>query len=75
MDERATVTCPECELMETFTKLREARARIEDHRLATGHDPIWELSNLSSGVERAGDEAGVCGRPDCGADDSPLRLD
>ncbi|WP_136716942.1 DUF7542 family protein [Halorientalis salina] len=60
---RATVTCPSCELEETFEKLQEARTCIEDHRVETGHDPQWELATLSSGVERAGAAAGVCGRP------------
>jgi hypothetical protein len=69
---RATVTCPECEFEETFAKLATARSRIEDHRAETGHDATWELHRLSPGVERAGDDAGVCGRPGCTNADSPL---
>jgi hypothetical protein len=59
---RTTVTCPDCGLRETFAKLQPARACIEAHRRKTGHEPDWELGELSSGVVRAGDEAGVCGR-------------
>ena len=69
---RATVTCPDCDLEETFAKLGTARAAIEAHREETGHWATWELSRLDPGVERAGDEAGVCGRDGCTPADSPL---
>lgn len=59
---RATVRCPDCDLTETFEKLQPARTRIESHRGETGHDPYWELGELSTGVERAGAAAGICGR-------------
>jgi hypothetical protein len=59
---RATVRCADCDLVETFEKLQAARARIETHRRERGHDPDWELGDLSSGVERAGAAAGGCGR-------------
>ena len=59
---RATVSCPDCDLAERFEKLKPARERIEVHRRETGHDPVWELGDLSPGVVRAGDAAGVCGR-------------
>lgn len=62
-NDQATVTCPSCGLEETFEKLQAARTCIEDHRAETGHDPVWELHGFSEGVERAGDAAGVCGRP------------
>lgn len=71
-EKRATVTCPVCDLTETFDKLEPARSFIETHRIETGHDATWELHRLDAGVERAGDQAGVCGRPECSADDSPL---
>ena len=61
-ERRTTVTCPTCGFEESFGKLAAARSRIEEHREETGHDPLWELSRLAPGVERAGDEAGVCGR-------------
>ncbi len=60
---RATVTCPDCDLTESFSKLGEAREHIEHHRHETGHDPVWELAELDDGVVRAGDAAGVCGIP------------
>lgn len=63
-DHRATVTCPTCGLEESFDRLAAARTRIEEHREGTGHDPLWELSRIAPGVERAGEEAGVCGRLD-----------
>ena len=66
---RATVTCPSCDLEETFAKLQAARTCIEDHRTETGHDPAWDLHGLSEGVERAGEAAGVCGIP---GSDQPL---
>ncbi|WP_435116413.1 DUF7542 family protein [Halolamina sp. C58] len=71
-DDRVTVTCDDCALAETFDSLGAARAFVEEHRTETGHDPTWELPSLASGVERAGDEAGVCGRPDCTDTESPL---
>ncbi|WP_302080001.1 DUF7542 family protein [Salinibaculum rarum] len=61
--DRAVVTCPACDLEEAFEKLQSARACIERHRRETGHDPAWDLAPLSSGVERAGEAAGVCGIP------------
>lgn len=65
MSTRATVTCPDCDLRERFEKLQSARERIEVHRRETGHEPFWELGELSNGVVRAGDAAGVCGRDGC----------
>lgn len=62
--QRATVRCSDCDLTESFEKLQPARERIEAHRAETGHDPYWELGELSPGVVRAGDAAGVCGRRD-----------
>jgi hypothetical protein len=71
MPTRATVSCHDCALHETFGRLGDARSLIERHREETGHEAVWELGRLSSGVVRAGEEAGVCGRPEC-ATDSPL---
>ena len=71
---RATVTCPECGRREPFEKLATARAFIETHREETGHEATWELHRLASGVERAGDDAGVCGRTGCTNTDSPLYI-
>jgi hypothetical protein len=72
---RATVSCPDCDLDEEFQKLAAARECIEDHRAETGHEAVWELERLSAGVERAGDEAGVCGREGCGDEESALFQD
>ena len=73
-EKRATVTCPECGQRETFDKLARARVFIETHRSETGHEATWELHRLSPGVERAGDDAGVCGLSECTTEDSPLYL-
>jgi hypothetical protein len=72
MAPRATVTCPDCEFTAVFERLPAARSAVETHREETGHEADWELGRLSPGVERAGDEAGVCGRPECTTADSPL---
>ncbi|MFC4357728.1 hypothetical protein ACFO0N_07170 [Halobium salinum] len=71
---RATVTCPDCDLEETFTKLRDARLAVDRHQRETGHDPTWRLGRLDPGVERAGDAATACGRTreDCGGALTPF---
>jgi hypothetical protein len=74
-DQRATVGCPDCEFEEAFRKLAAARERIADHRDETGHSARWDLHELSSGVEQAGEEAGVCGRPECTDEESALFRD
>ncbi|MFB6123228.1 MAG: hypothetical protein ABEJ78_07195 [Haloferacaceae archaeon] len=71
-ESRATVVCPECDLEETFATLGAARTALETHRTETGHDATWELDRLAAGVERAGEDAGVCGRTECANSDSPL---
>ena len=71
MSDDVTVSC-DCGLTEVFDSLGAARAFVEEHRTATGHDPTWEFGKLAAGVERAGDEAGVCGSPECTDTDSPL---
>ncbi|NHX36376.1 MULTISPECIES: DUF7542 family protein [Halolamina] len=71
-EKRVTVTCADCNLSETFDSLGTAREFVEDHRTETGHEPTWQLPELAAGVQRAGDEAGVCGRPGCTDTDSPL---
>lgn len=60
----ATVRCPDCGFEGAFDSLGDARAWLDDHERETGHDPTWELAELSPGVERAGAAAGVCGVPD-----------
>jgi len=61
MADDATVSCPDCDLRETFENLQPARECVERHRRETGHEPVWELGPLSEGVVRAGDAAGGCG--------------
>jgi hypothetical protein len=72
MTDDVTVSCSACDLSEVFDSLGAAREFVEQHRVETGHDPTWEFGRLASGVERAGDEAGVCGSPDCTDAESPL---
>lgn len=66
-----TVSCPDCDLQQTFEKLGDARAAIEHHRVETGHEATWDLGSLDDGVERAGDQAGVCGVPGTADPDAP----
>ncbi|WP_178916892.1 hypothetical protein [Natronomonas gomsonensis] len=74
-EKHVTVSCRACDRTETFEKLRTAREFIETHRTETGHEATWELPSLASGVERAGADAGVCGRPECTTTESPLYQD
>lgn len=66
-----TVTCPDCDLRESFEKLGAARARIERHREETGHEATWDLGSLDAGVQRAGEQAGVCGIPGSANPEAP----
>jgi hypothetical protein len=59
---RVTVDCPDCDLEAEYDGLGPARERVERHREATGHDPVWDVGRLAAGVERSGDRATVCGR-------------
>lgn len=72
MAEATTITCERCGMTERFDSLGAAREAVESHRAETGHDATWELGRLAAGVERAGDEAGICGRPNCTTTESPL---
>lgn len=67
MATRASVWCPGCGFEGTFDSLPAAREWIDDHERQAGHDPVWEIDGMASGVERAGAAAGVCGIP--GSDD------
>jgi len=71
-DTQITVTCADCSFETTFGRLSAARIALADHERATGHTADWTIDSLSPGVERAGEEAGVCGIPGSSADDSPL---
>ncbi|MFC3476805.1 DUF7542 family protein [Halobacterium litoreum] len=73
-DARATVVC-DCGYEEQFDRLRDARSAVADHRDDTGHDPTWKIHEVAAGVEQAGADAGVCGRPECTNEESPLYRD
>ncbi|TKX58079.1 hypothetical protein EXE44_07140 [Halorubrum sp. SS7] len=67
-----TVRCDDCSYEEAFDSLRRARTAVSEHERSTGHAVAWEIESLAGGVERAGADAGVCGRPECANPDSPL---
>jgi hypothetical protein len=67
-----SVRCDDCAYEAAFDSLRRARTAVSDHERATGHAVEWEIGSLAEGVERAGDDAGVCGRAECANPDSPL---
>ncbi len=68
MADETVVSCTECPYEETFSKLRTAREAIDAHERETGHTVDWSVSGVSSGVEAAGDAAGICGVPGSSAD-------
>jgi len=73
MDEtRVTVRCRDCALTATYDRLRDARTAVDDHESTTGHEVWWDIESLDAGVSQAGADAGVCGRPGCANEDSPL---
>ncbi|MGQ3329084.1 MULTISPECIES: DUF7542 family protein [Halorubrum] len=73
MDEtRVAVRCDDCPFAATYDRLRDARTAVDDHESSTGHSVDWEIESLDAGVSRAGADAGVCGRPECANEDSPL---
>ncbi|TKX48210.1 hypothetical protein EXE41_02340 [Halorubrum sp. SD690R] len=72
MSTTVRVRCTDCAYDEAFDSLRRARTALDDHERATGHAVDWQIGGLTAGVERAGDDAGVCGRDECANADSPL---
>lgn len=72
MSTTVLVRCADCAYEETFDSLGRARTALDDHERATSHAVDWEIGGLAPGVERAGDDAGVCGREGCANPDSPL---
>ena len=68
MTDRTVVTCTACAYEEAFSKLRTAREAMAAHERETGHTTDWSVAGVSSGVEAAGDAAGVCGVPGSDAD-------
>lgn len=69
---RVTVRCTDCSFEEGYGGLPAARAALDDHESTTGHDVTWAIESLAAGVSQAGADAGVCGRPECVDEDSPL---
>ncbi|NUE03972.1 hypothetical protein HUB97_15940 [Halorubraceae archaeon YAN] len=67
-----TVTCSECEYESVFQKLSDARVELAAHETETGHVVDWSIEKLSAGVEKAGDDAGVCGIPGLENPKTPL---
>ncbi|QZP39489.1 DUF7542 family protein [Halobaculum magnesiiphilum] len=72
MSTAVLVRCDECSYEETFGSLRAARTALDEHERETAHTVDWYIGGLPPGVERAGDDAGVCGREGCANPDSPL---
>lgn len=72
METTVRVDCSACSYSETYASLRVARTDLDAHERETGHTVEWEIERLSAGVERAGDDAGVCGRDGCVNPNSPL---
>jgi len=69
---RVTVRCGDCAFEAGYDRLPPARAALDEHESATGHEVTWAIESLAEGVSRAGADAGVCGRPECVNEDSPL---
>ncbi|MFC5277600.1 hypothetical protein ACFPM1_02280 [Halorubrum rubrum] len=72
---RVVVRCADCRFEATHDRLRSARETLADHETDTGHAVEWRIESLAPGVERAGADAGVCGRPARTDADSPLVAD
>ena len=69
---RIVVACADCRFESAYSTLRAARSALADHEAEHGHTVDWRIEALSSGVERAGAAAGVCGVPGSADADSPL---
>ncbi|WP_336037905.1 DUF7542 family protein [Halobacterium yunchengense] len=69
-----TVVECSCGFEAGFDRLRDAREAVDAHESA-GHDADWDIRRVAPGVERAGEDAGVCGRPECTDEASPLFRD
>jgi len=69
---RVVVRCADCSFAATYRRLPDARTALDDHESTTGHEITWRIEHLAPGVTRAGADAGVCGRPECASEDSPL---
>jgi len=69
---RVAVDCVDCSFSATHRRLPDARTAVDQHESTTGHKVVWDIRTLAAGVMRAGADAGVCGRPECVNEDSPL---
>jgi hypothetical protein len=69
---RVAVRCADCSFGAAYDRLPSARTALDDHESTTGHEVTWEIESLADGVSQAGADAGVCGRPECVNEDSPL---
>lgn len=69
---RVTVRCRDCTLATAHETLRDARVALNDHESSTDHRVDCTIESVDSGVSQAGADAGVCGRPECANEDSPL---
>jgi hypothetical protein len=69
---RVVVRCADCPFESEYDRLSAARTALDDHESTTGHEVAWEIESLADGVSQAGADAGVCGRPECANEDSPL---
>ena len=69
---RVTVRCTDCPFEAGYDRLPPARTALDQHESTTGHEVSWAIESLAEGVSRAGADAGVCGRPECVNEDSPL---
>lgn len=68
MGDSTVVTCTACAYQEAFSTLRAAREAMDSHERETGHTVDWSVNSVSSGVETAGEAAGVCGVPGSSAE-------
>ena len=66
------VRCADCAFEAEYDRLSTARTALDDHEAATDHAVTWDIESLADGVSQAGADAGVCGRPECVNEDSPL---
>ncbi len=69
---RVAVRCVDCSFSATYSRLPVARVALDEHESSTGHEITWEIEALTAGVTQAGADAGVCGRPECANEESPL---
>ena len=69
---RVAVRCVDCSYSATYRSLSDARTALDEHESSTDHDVRWEIDALAAGVTQAGADAGICGRPACANEESPL---